>query len=107
MGRRNRKPVNMPPTAAGAAVDVATTQDSTTDIQQQPAGAESTPTILDDGQASKSVDAGTLPERPHVWTVPEVLAEYFPNAKRVSGGVLGGIQREVRRRNRLAEKGCY
>jgi hypothetical protein len=47
----------------------------------------------------------TTPTRPKVWTVAEVLEEYFPGAKKVSGGVLAGIQREVRRRNRRAEKG--
>jgi hypothetical protein len=44
-------------------------------------------------------------EAPKVWTMKELMAEYFPAAKSVSGGVLAGLQRELRRRNRNNEKG--
>lgn len=46
-----------------------------------------------------------LDAAPRIWTMDELMAEYFPGATRVSGGVAAGLQRELRRRNRLAEKG--
>jgi len=79
-------------------------QDISTDIQPEPAGAESAPTT-DVGPSGQSDAAGIAQDRPKIWTVDELLEEYFPGATKVSGGVLAGLQREMRRRNRKAEKG--
>jgi len=35
----------------------------------------------------------------------EIKEEYFPGVKRLSGGVVAGLQRELRRRNRKERKG--
>lgn len=94
----------------------------------QPVSAESTPSqeAGPEGQSGKAGQAETgaevdfcfgastagedlapaeLPARPKLWTMDELLEEYFPGATRVSGGVAAGLQRELRRRNRMAEKG--
>jgi|SRR5581483_10583300 len=50
--------------------------------------------------------AGDIPmAAPKLVTTAELLEEYFPGAKSVSGGTLAGLEREKRRRNRRAEKG--
>jgi len=79
-------------------------------IPTEPAIAESEPKAEDIGPPGKSDDAGIpkagmSPVPFKVWTMDELVAEYFPNAKRLSGGVVAGLQRELRRRNRKAEKG--
>jgi len=86
---------------AGAAID-APPQDAP-DITTEPAGEEIT-TILAASPSGESGDAGIAPA-PHIWTIEELIEEYFPGAKRVSGGVAAGLLREMRRRNRLEEKG--
>lgn len=46
------------------------------------------------------------PEYPKASTMAELLAEQFPQgAPRVAGGMAIALQRELRRRNRLTEKG--
>jgi|HubBroStandDraft_4_1064222.scaffolds.fasta_scaffold67106_2 hypothetical protein len=46
---------------------------------------------------------------PDPLTMPELLAEQFPQGApaRVSGGMAAALQRELRRRNRKAEKKGY
>lgn len=42
---------------------------------------------------------------PKVCTIDDLVQEYFPGATKVSGGVASGLNREMRRRNRKAERG--
>jgi hypothetical protein len=46
-------------------------------------------------------------EAPRTWTMEELLAEQYPQGApaRVAGGMAMALQRELRRRNRKAEKG--
>jgi hypothetical protein len=91
---RPRKPKADQPVAA----DPAAAETQTPPVTPEPAPTAETPEATEATEEQK-------PAAPKVWTMEELVAEYFPNAKRFSGGAAAGLERELRRRNRLAERG--
>lgn len=74
--------------------------------ESSPEPSQQTPAVAENEAGDlPTVEAGAALEIPEACTMEQLKEEYFPGATRLSGGVVAGLQRELRRRNRAIQKG--